>query len=194
METYLEGMKGKEEEELTDALVDVEQIEGARIQMDFECGAAKDVYMYRRILGRIALCEKWLPQRKLWATAGGADSRWQQAALVEALARLEGVLGRLRDKAAKALAELKKCIGRMQKWHAYQTEDVAMIDKCTRNAHEARELVAAADEEEHRQENDRLLDLARVQDPNYEWFPYDRRRTRVVGFTKSGILLSILPT
>ena len=69
-----------------------------------------------------------------------------------------------------------------------------MVDKCTRNAHEARELVAAADEEEHRQENDRLLDLARVQDPNYEWFPYDRRRTRVVGFTKSGILLSILPT
>ena len=65
METYLEGMKGKEEEELTDALADFEQIEGARMQMDFECGAAKDVY--RRILGRIALCEKWLPQRRLRA-------------------------------------------------------------------------------------------------------------------------------
>jgi hypothetical protein len=40
-------------------------------------------------------------------------------ALVEALARLDGVLGRLRDKAAKALAELTECTGRMQKWHSY---------------------------------------------------------------------------
>ena len=70
-----------------------------------ELSAAKDVY--RRILGRIALCEKWLPQRRLQAAAGGAGSRWQQAALVEALTRLEGVLGELRDKATKALAELK---------------------------------------------------------------------------------------
>jgi hypothetical protein len=56
METYLEGMKEREEEELNDALADVEEIEGVRMQKDFECGAAKDVY--NRILGRIALCEK----------------------------------------------------------------------------------------------------------------------------------------
>jgi hypothetical protein len=48
-------------------------LEGARMQMDFECGAAKDVY--RRMLGRSALYEKWLPQRKLQAAAGGAGSR-----------------------------------------------------------------------------------------------------------------------
>jgi hypothetical protein len=56
METYLEGMKEWEEEELNDALADFEEIEGVRMQKDFECGAAKDVY--NRILGRIALCEK----------------------------------------------------------------------------------------------------------------------------------------
>jgi hypothetical protein len=48
-----------------------------------------------------------------------------------------------------------------------------MVDKCTHNAHEAREVATAADEEEHRREEDRLLDLARVHDPYYEWFPYD---------------------
>jgi hypothetical protein len=61
----------------------------------------------------------------------------------------------------------------MQKWHSYHTEAAATVDKCTRHAHEARELAAATDEEEHRHEEDRLLDLARVQDPKYEWFPYD---------------------
>jgi hypothetical protein len=74
--------------------------------MDFECGVAKDVYMH--ILGRIALCEKWLPQRRLQEATAGDSSRLQHAALVETLARLEDVLGRLHDKAAKALAELKK--------------------------------------------------------------------------------------
>jgi hypothetical protein len=34
-----------------------------------------------------------------------------------------------------------------------------MVDKCTRNAHEARELAAAANEEAHRREEDRLLEL-----------------------------------
>ena len=33
---YLEGMKEKEEGELNDALADFEEIEGARIQMNFE--------------------------------------------------------------------------------------------------------------------------------------------------------------
>ena len=60
---YLEGMKEKEEGELNDALADFEEIEGARMQMEFECGAAKDVYSCT--LGRITLCEKWLPQRRL---------------------------------------------------------------------------------------------------------------------------------
>ena len=36
MEMYLKGMKEKEEGELNDALADFEEIEGARIQMDFE--------------------------------------------------------------------------------------------------------------------------------------------------------------
>ena len=48
----LEEMKEKEEEELS---------------------AAEDVY--RRILGRIALCEKWMPHRRLQAAAGDAGSR-----------------------------------------------------------------------------------------------------------------------
>jgi hypothetical protein len=74
-----------------------------------ELSVAKDVY--RRILGRIALCEKWLPQRRLQAAAGGGGRRWQQAAMVEALAMLEGVLGRLRNKSAKAITEIKKCTG-----------------------------------------------------------------------------------
>ena len=160
LETYLKG----EEEELKDALADFAEIEGVRRQMDFECGAAKHVY--RRILGRIALGEKWLPQRRRQAAAGAGNR-------VEALARLEGVLGRLRDKVAKAHAELKECIGRMQKWHSNQTFASARVDECTRSAQEARWLATVTDDEEQRREEDRLLELARVQDPDWGWFPFD---------------------
>jgi hypothetical protein len=69
-----------------------------------ELSAAKDVY--RRILGRIALCEKWLEGQ-----AGGMERLERLEAREGWRAMLEGVLGRLRDKSAKVLTELKKCTG-----------------------------------------------------------------------------------
>ena len=121
--------------------------------------------------------QKVLPQRRLQAAAG-AGSRWQQAALVEALAMLEGVLGRLRDKAAKALAEEEIALaafaepsGKVVTWRCMQAVLKHEIDELYEDAEEEKDVARGFAEHEAREREYALLELQRARDPAWELMP-----------------------
>jgi C4-type Zn-finger protein len=58
-----------------------------------------------------------------------ATSNVGTAREVEALSTLEGVVSRLRDKAEKALAELKERASAVKRWHELHDKGAAVVDE-----------------------------------------------------------------
>ena len=124
--------------------------------------------VHRPILTRIARCERWLEKG--------------QARGLQVRSRLEGVLGRLREEAAKALAveetalaALADASGKAVKWRRLQAALKYEIDTLYLGLAEAKDVARGFAVHEAQEREHALLELKEATehalDPAWEWMP-----------------------
>ena len=174
-----EGEKEEEEEEdkhieLMELLGEFEVIEQERRnaeRLESVLVQALDktwTVVHRPILTRIARCERWLEKG--------------QARGLQVRSKLEGVLGRLREEAAKALAveetalaALADASGKAVKWRRLQAALKYEIDTLYLDLAEAKDVARGFAVHEAQEREHALLELKEATehalDPAWEWMP-----------------------
>ena len=134
----------------------------------------KDVY--GPLLKQIADCEKWMEgQAGRLKRLEGLEAGQGWSVLLEGD---EGVLRRLRDKAAKALAVEESALAALAEasdkaahWRRVQADAGREIDELFLDAEEEKETARALAEHEAQERKHALLELERARDPAWERMP-----------------------